>query len=74
MPYDGNENGRYRYRVGPAGDGLIRSAMTRLSQVCSPIRLRDKQGRMTDIQLALQPGEIANQELYRRGPKSCSIS
>lgn len=38
------------------------------------IRLRDVLERMTDAELALLPGEIADQERERRRCKPCSIS
>ncbi|WP_162829047.1 hypothetical protein [Xanthomonas citri] len=38
------------------------------------IRLRDVLERMTDAELALQPGEITDQERERRRRKPCSTS
>lgn len=45
-----------------------------LPPILCTIRLRDVLERMSDAELALQPGEIADQERERRRRKPCSTS
>ena len=45
-----------------------------LPPILCTIRLRDVLERMSDAELALQPGEFADQERERRRRKPCSTS
>ncbi|EJR8011261.1 hypothetical protein N1D34_005115, partial [Escherichia coli] len=55
-------------------EAIKSAAQFELPPIPCTIRLRDVLERMTDAELALQPGEIADQERERCRRKPCSTS